>query len=343
MIQVKNLTKRYGRHLAVDNLSFTVERGQVYGFLGPNGAGKSTTMNIMTGYIGPTDGQVLVDGMSIVDEPEKVKKKIGYLPEQPPLYYDMTVLEYLQFVAGIKKIPSSQHEEQINKVMGMTMIEHVQNRLIKNLSKGYRQRVGLAQAIIGFPDIIILDEPTVGLDPKQIIEIRKLIKSLSKNHTIILSSHILTEIQEVCDHILIIYGGKKVAQGTQTELVEQFSSDISLEVTVRGSLSRLMEALSSALPNGKIEPVHRGTPEESTVIISGIGTEDIREKVFHTCVRSSLPILTLKSNTFTLEDIFLQLTNDKLTGNSSDETAPNAQTAQDTPEAGDINEQEADL
>ena len=199
MIEVKHLTKRYGKHLAVDDLSFTVEKGQIYGFLGPNGAGKSTTMNIMTGYLGATKGEVLIDGHDILKEPEQAKKCIGYLPEQPPVYPDMTVEEYLKFAAGLKQISGEEREIQIEKVMGLTKLGEVRNRLIANLSKGYKQRVGLAQAVLGFPEIIILDEPTVGLDPKQIIEIRELIRRLAKEHTVILSSHILAEIREVCD------------------------------------------------------------------------------------------------------------------------------------------------
>lgn len=198
MIEVQNLVKMYGDHTAVDHLSFRIEKGHIYGLLGPNGAGKSTTMNIMTGYLGATEGKVLIQGHDILKEPELAKKSIGYLPEQPPVYMDMTVREYLQFAAELKKIPKKEREKQMNDVIRMTGIREVENRLIQNLSKGYRQRVGLAQAILGFPEVIILDEPTVGLDPKQIIEIRELIRKLSKKHTIILSSHILAEIREVC-------------------------------------------------------------------------------------------------------------------------------------------------
>ena len=218
MIEVKNLVKKYGSHLAVDHLNFTVDTGQIYGFLGPNGAGKSTTMNIMTGYLGATEGEVLINGHNILEEPEAAKKCIGYLPEMPPLYTDMKVNEYLRFVAELKKIPKTERQEQIEKVMLMVKIMDVQDRLIKNLSKGYKQRVGLAQAILGFPEIIILDEPTVGLDPKQIIEIRELIRELAKEHTVILSSHILAEIQEVCDYIMIISKGKLVASDTPENL-----------------------------------------------------------------------------------------------------------------------------
>ena len=205
MIEVKNLVKKYGDHTAVDHLSFTVEKGQIYGFLGPNGAGKSTTMNIMTGYLGATDGEVLINGHDILKEPEAAKKSIGYLPELPPLYMDMTVMEYLKFSAELKKIKKEDREQEIEKALKLVKLADVQDRLIKNLSKGYKQRVGLAQAILGFPEIIILDEPTVGLDPKQIIEIRELIRELAKEHTVILSSHILAEIREVCDYLSLIH------------------------------------------------------------------------------------------------------------------------------------------
>lgn len=214
MIEVKNLVKKYGDHTAVDHLSFTVEKGQIYGFLGPNGAGKSTTMNIMTGYLGATDGEVLINGHDILKEPEAAKKSIGYLPELPPLYMDMTVMEYLKFSTELKKIKKEDREAEIEKALKLVKLADVQDRLIKNLSKGYKQRVGLAQAILGFPEIIILDEPTVGLDPKQIIEIRELIRELAKEHTVILSSHILAEIREVCDYIMIISKGKLVASDT---------------------------------------------------------------------------------------------------------------------------------
>lgn len=218
MIEVKNLVKRYGDHVAVEDLSFKIEKGKIYGFLGPNGAGKSTTMNIITGYIASTEGEVSINGYDILEDAEKAKKCIGYLPEMPPLYFDMTVLEYLEFAADLKKIPRKQKCGMIEEVMEMVKITDMQNRLIKNLSKGYRQRVGLAQAILGYPEVIILDEPTVGLDPKQIIEIRNLIKELKKKHTVILSSHILSEVSAICDYILIISHGKLVASDTPENL-----------------------------------------------------------------------------------------------------------------------------
>ncbi len=226
MVEVKDLVKKYGQHVAVDHLSFTVEQGNIYGFLGPNGAGKSTTMNIMTGYLGATEGKVLIDGHDIVEEPELAKRSIGYLPEIPPLYIDMTVSEYLKFAAALKKIPKEEQGEAIAQVVELTKLEDVQGRLIKNLSKGYKQRVGLAQAVLGFPEIIILDEPTVGLDPKQIIEIRELIRGLAESHTVILSSHILAEVREVCNYIMIISNGKLVASDTPENLESAYGASL---------------------------------------------------------------------------------------------------------------------
>ena len=235
VIEVKNLVKRYGDHYAVNHLSFTVEDGQIFGFLGPNGAGKSTTMNIMTGYLAATEGQVLVEGHDILEEPEAARACIGYLPEIPPLYPDMTVEEYLRFCAELKKIPKEQRTDQLTKVLALTHLEDMSARLIRNLSKGYRQRVGLAQAILGFPKIIILDEPTVGLDPKQVVEIRDLIRHLAKDHTVILSSHILSEIRAVCDRVLIIRKGRFVVCDTPEDLEEKLSAGGSLELTAKAA------------------------------------------------------------------------------------------------------------
>lgn len=240
MIEIKNLVKKYGNHVAVDDISFTLEPGKIYGFLGPNGAGKSTTMNMITGYIGNTSGSIIVNGHDILLEPEEAKACIGYLPELPPLYVDMTVMEYLQFVAELKKVPKEEREETIAKSVQMTKLEDVAQRMIKNLSKGYKQRVGLAQAILGFPEIIILDEPTVGLDPVQIIEIRELIKELGKEHTVILSSHILSEIQAVCDYVFIISKGKLVASDTTENLLKNMSKkDETAELVIKGSLEEV--------------------------------------------------------------------------------------------------------
>ena len=243
MIEVNNLVKRYGNHTAVDHLSFKIEKGKIYGFLGPNGAGKSTTMNMITGYIASTEGTVKIDGHDILEEPEAAKKCIGYLPEQPPVYFDMTVLEYMKFVADLKKIPKDKKANMIEEVMDMVKISDMRNRLIKNLSKGYRQRVGLAEAIMGYPEVIILDEPTVGLDPKQIIEIRTLIKELKKKHTVILSSHILSEVSAVCDYVLIISHGKLVASDTPENLGKLAEGSNTLEMLIKGEKTQIRQAL----------------------------------------------------------------------------------------------------
>ena len=243
MIEVTNLTKKYGNHTAVDNLSFQMEKGRIYGFLGPNGAGKSTTMNILTGYLAPTEGTVLVNGKDIQKEPEETKSSIGYLPEQPPVYMDMTVLEYLTFVAELKRIPRKDRTKAIEEVMEMTYINDMKGRLIRNLSKGYCQRVGLAQAILGNPEVVILDEPTVGLDPKQIIEIRDLIRKLGEKHTVILSSHILSEVSAVCDHILIISHGKLVASDSPEGLQKRMGGSRELELAVKGGEEAVIDTL----------------------------------------------------------------------------------------------------
>ena len=307
MIEVKNLTKCYGKHLAVDNLSFTVEKGQIYGFLGPNGAGKSTTMNIMTGYLGATKGEVLIDGHDILKEPEEAKRCIGYLPEQPPLYLEMTVMEYLRFAAELKKIPKEDMEIQIEKAMRLTRLSDVRGRLISTLSKGYKQRVGLAQAILGFPEIIILDEPTVGLDPKQIIEIRELIRKLAKEHTVILSSHILAEIREVCDYILIIARGKLVASDTPENLENSMSGTGHIEIEVRREQKEVERVLDRI---DQVKRVEYTLLEDGTVRaqIEAKGSGDIRERIFHAFADQKMPLLTLKLNKSTLEEIFLELT-----------------------------------
>ena len=308
MIEVKNLVKKYGDHTAVDHLSFHVEKGQIYGFLGPNGAGKSTTMNIMTGYIASTSGEVLIDGHNILEEPEAAKKCIGYLPEQPPLYFDMTVAEYLKFAAELKKIPKNERETQIEQVMELTGITAMENRLIKNLSKGYKQRVGLAQAILGYPEIIILDEPTVGLDPKQIIGIRELIKKLSEEHTIILSSHILSEVSAVCDYVLIISHGKLVASDTPENLGKLAAGSNNLNLLVKGQKDTIRAALEAV--EGVKEVAAKKSPEEGVYAIT-VGTEentDVREKVFYSMVNAGCPILEMQSKKVSLEEIFLELT-----------------------------------
>ena len=314
MIEVKNLVKKYGDHTAVDHLSFTVEKGQIYGFLGPNGAGKSTTMNIMTGYLGATDGEVLINGHDILKEPEAAKKSIGYLPELPPLYMDMTVMEYLKFSTELKKIKKEDREAEIEKALKLVKLADVQDRLIKNLSKGYKQRVGLAQAILGFPEIIILDEPTVGLDPKQIIEIRELIRELAKEHTVILSSHILAEIREVCDYIMIISKGKLVASDTPEHLEELMNGSDTIHIETRAEEETVREILSGLKD---IEDVTY--TQENEILKAEVKTKerkDIREAIFSVFAEAQCPLLTLQKTTVSLEEVFLELTG----GQKSDES-----------------------
>lgn len=314
MIEVKNLVKKYGDHTAVDHLSFTVEKGQIYGFLGPNGAGKSTTMNIMTGYLGATDGEVLINGHDILKEPEAAKKSIGYLPELPPLYMDMTVMEYLKFSTELKKIKKEDREAEIEKALKLVKLADVQDRLIKNLSKGYKQRVGLAQAILGFPEIIILDEPTVGLDPKQIIEIRELIRELAKEHTVILSSHILAEIREVCDYIMIISKGKLVASDTPEHLEELMNGSDTIHIETRAEEETVREILSGLKD---IEDVTY--TQENEILKAEVKTKerkDIREAIFSAFAEAQCPLLTLQKTTVSLEEVFLEL----IGGQKSDES-----------------------
>ena len=276
MIEVKDLVKRYSKNTAVDHLNFHVQKGQIYGFLGPNGAGKSTTMNMMTGYLAPTEGQILINGYDVAEEPMEARKCIGYLPEIPPLYPDMTVLEYLRFAAELKQVPKNERSTEIERVMDETRIKDMESRLIRHLSKGYKQRVGLAQALLGDPEVLILDEPMVGLDPKQIIEIRELIRGLGKKHTVILSSHILSEIRSICDHVLIISHGKLVASDTPENLGSYMKHTDAMELQVRGS----KEACEQAI--------------ELLKQVKG---------------------LEVKTTTATLEDVFLELTNEENNGN----------------------------
>lgn len=307
MIEVKSLSKKYGKHLAVDDVSFLIEKGEIVGFLGPNGAGKSTIMNILTGYISSTSGSVSIDGYDILEQSEYAKRRIGYLPEIPPLYPDMTVTEYLYFIYELKKVrfPKKAHIEEILKLV---KIDNVAHRLIKNLSKGYRQRVGIASALVGNPDVLILDEPTVGLDPKQIIEIRELIAKLGKNHTVILSSHILSEIQAVCKRILIINGGKLVANDTAENLSKNLSSDHSLVVRVLGPEQEVLKILNS-VKNVK-SVVSQGLREDNAYefLLTPEENCDIRREVFERLAERGRPILEFSSNELTLEQIFLQLT-----------------------------------
>lgn len=307
MIDVQNLTKNYGTHCAVDHISFHVNEGEILGFLGPNGAGKSTTMNMLTGYLSSTDGAVKIGGYDILEEPNAAKANIGYLPEQPPLYMDMTVREYLDFMYELKKctLPRAQHIAEICKIM---KIDHVYGRLIKNLSKGYRQRVGMAQALIGNPPVLILDEPTVGLDPSQIVEIRALIKALGKKHTVILSSHILPEVEAVCDRLVIISNGKIVADDTADNLIRSYSSDRRLMVRVAGP-SFEVEKLIHGIEG--VKSVHPLTSHESGTTDFAIELKegaDIRYALFNKLAENKYPLLSSRSMERSLEDIFMTLT-----------------------------------
>ena len=307
MIEIKNLTKRYGRKKAVDNVSFTVEKGEILGFLGPNGAGKTTTMNILTGYISSNEGSVTVDGFDILKNPEEVKKRIGYLPENPPLYLDMTVIDYLNFVYDLKNVKLVK-KEHIDEIMNLVKITDVSMRLIKNLSKGYKQRVGLAQALIGNPEILVLDEPTVGLDPKQINEIRDLIKKLGKERTIILSSHILPEVSAICERVIIISKGKIVASDTLENISKNISGATTIVARIEGNLDEVTNVINL------IEGVNSVSSKPSTddgandYTISTNEGFDIRKPLFFALSEKQLPILLLNKQTLSLEDVFLQLT-----------------------------------
>ncbi len=307
MIEVSGLSKRYGTHLAVKDVSFSIDKGEVVGFLGPNGAGKSTIMNILTGYLSLTQGQVSIDGFDVMEYPEEAKKRIGYLPEIPPLYMDMKVKEYLGFIFDLKKVkfPKNAH---INEVMKLVKIDHVSNRLIKNLSKGYRQRVGFAGALIGNPDVLILDEPTVGLDPKQIIEIRNLISRLGKNHTIILSSHILSEIQAVCKRVIIINQGQIIADDTPENLSERLSNDKSIVARIMCNEKDMLEALSTVKGVKNVVSLGCKEPNSYDFLIEPKDGADVRRDVFERVSSRGKTLLSLSSNKISLEQVFLRLT-----------------------------------
>lgn len=308
MIEVSNLIKQYGKDIAVNDISFTVNEGEILGFLGPNGAGKSTTMNIITGYIAPTSGTVKICGYDIIDEPQKAKSKIGYLPEIPPLYVNMTVDEYLDFVCDIKKISKGDKKDVLEKIKDIVKISHVSNKIIKNLSKGYKQRVGIAQALIGNPKILILDEPTVGLDPKEIIEIRDFIKTLGKNHTVILSSHILSEISAVCDRVLILNKGVIVAQDTTENLSENLSKNHKMNISVKGDKENIKTALENE--ESIVSVIQQGENEKDTYqfIVEASENCDIREVIFDNAIKNNYKILGMNPVEMSLEDIFLKVT-----------------------------------
>ena len=337
MIQVDGLVKKYGNNMAVDNLSFTVEKGQIYGFLGPNGAGKSTTMNIMTGYIAASSGTVKINDYDILKEPERAKQCIGYLPEIPPLYTDMTVLEYLLFVAELKKVPKKERREHVEEIIRTMLLGEVENRLIKNISKGYKQRVGLAQALIGDPEVLILDEPMVGLDPKQIIEMRDLIKGLAKEHTIILSSHILSEVSAVCDHILIISNGKLAASGSPQELQDMMHVKVEIEVTVLGTMDRAEEVMKSLK---KVESYEIESANEKNAVkirVNAVNNADIRKELSIALAEAGLPILSMNRLEKSLEDIFLKLTDDE-SQNSDSVKLPETEGKEDSGDGSNLQE-----
>lgn len=310
MIEVKDLVKRYGsKKCAVDNVSFTIRRGEILGFLGPNGAGKSTTMNIITGYLSATSGNVTIDGIDVLEDPTAAKKKIGFLPEQPPLYLDMTVKDYLDFVCDLKHVKKDR-KKHVAEICKVVKIDNVYKRIIKNLSKGYRQRVGIAQAMIGNPEVLILDEPTVGLDPHQIIEIRNLIKDLGKDHTVILSSHILSEVQAVCDRVIVINNGKLVADDTPNSLSKQLSNDHRLMLRVDGPAKDTYSILSKIGGVVRVEQLGEKEPGTRDYIVEAANGVDIRRAIFSRLADRGYPLLSMRSSEMTLEDIFLQLTNE---------------------------------
>ncbi|MBN1891718.1 MAG: ABC transporter ATP-binding protein [Clostridiales bacterium] len=307
MIEIRDLTKYYGDKRALNHVSLDVKDNELIGLLGPNGAGKSTLMNILTGFLSSTSGTVSIDGHDILEQPIEAKALIGYLPENPPLYPDMTVREYLKFICELKRVPRHQRSKHIAHVMSLVKIFDVSDRVIRNLSKGYKQRVGLAQALISKPKILILDEPTIGLDPKQINEIRSLILSLKKEHTIILSSHVLAEIQSVCDRVVIIYDGKIVALDTPLELSKGMSGSARLSLTVKSSSDRVPDVLRGI---GGVNRVSRIREEEGLVqyeIHSDAGI-DIRQDVFLVMVHNAWTILEMRTNEMTLEEIYLSVT-----------------------------------
>jgi ABC-2 type transport system ATP-binding protein len=333
MIEVSHLTKRYGANTAVSDLCFSVDEGQVYGFLGPNGAGKSTTMNIMTGCLAATEGEVTVDGHDIFEEARAAKKCIGYLPENPPLYVDRTPLEYLAFVGRAKGVPKDQIGRQVERAMKATDIADVSGRLIKNLSKGYKQRVGIAQAILGDPKVIILDEPTIGLDPKQIIEIRELITSLGKKHTVILSSHILSEVQAVCNTILIISKGKLVANGTPEELEKLFGETATLRLTVETEPKEAEEIVRKA---GTFLSVEAWDCENSRsdLVIETDRDDSVLRDLFFAFAEAGKPILRMDSARSSLEDIFLELTSAEAAAKAEQDAEEDAEAMQDADSEG---------
>jgi ABC-2 type transport system ATP-binding protein len=311
LIEIQDLTKRYGQITAIKDLNFKVKKGEILGFLGPNGAGKSTTMNIITGYIPSSKGTVRVAGYDILEEPKEVKKRIGFLPEHPPVYTDMTVIDYLGFIADLKNVDKKKKNIQLNDIMELVKVTDHRDRLIKNLSKGYKQRVGLAQALVGSPDVLVLDEPTVGLDPKQIIEIRKLIKALGKEHTIILSSHILPEVSAVCERIVIINKGEIAAIDTPENLSKGIGDASRLSVTIAGPKSSVSKLINELYGVKYVEQQLEKEKDTISYVIESDKEIDIRKSLFFALAKEGYPILELRSLNMSLEDIFIHLTREE--------------------------------
>ena len=307
MIEVKNITKKYGSFVALDNVSFKIEKGEIIGLLGPNGAGKSTTMNIITGYIEPTEGEVIVDGINMLKRPKKAKREIGYMPEGVPLYYDLTVKEFVNYMAELKKVNKKERKQKVANIIESTGLKEVQNKLIRNLSRGYKQRVSMAGALVGEPQILILDEPTVGLDPKQITEIRSLIKKLGKNHTVILSSHILSEVSQICDKVIIINKGKLIAIDTPNNLEDKVANDNSVYVTVEDPENK-MENIKEKIPEIKeVKLILENEDKTKQYSIKGEGNVDLRKIIFELFAKEGITIFEMKKADTTLEDAFMQL------------------------------------
>lgn len=307
MIEVKNITKKYGSFTALDNVSFEIKEGEIIGLLGPNGAGKSTTMNIITGYIEPTSGEIFINGIDMLKKPKKAKREIGYMPEGVPLYYDLTPKEFVTYMAGIKKVDKKVLKEKVEKILLETGLEDVKNKLIKNLSRGYKQRVSMAGALVGEPKILILDEPTVGLDPKQITEIRSLIKKLGKDHTVILSSHILSEVSQICDKVIIINKGKLIAIDTPDNLEDKVANDNSVYVTVEDVDNKIEQMKEKIEDIKEIKLIKENDDGTKKYLISANGTTDLRKSIFAEFAKENITIFEMKKPDATLEDAFMKL------------------------------------
>ena len=311
MIEVKHITKKYGNFKAVDDISFEIKDNEVVGFLGPNGAGKSTTMNMITGYVEPTSGKILVNGKDISKEPNKVKKQIGYMPENVPLYQELTVREFVNYMADLKYVKRKEKKEKVDKILEDTGLTNVQKKIIKNLSRGDKQRVSLAGALIGNPAVLILDEPTVGLDPKQITEIRELIKKLGKKHTVILSSHILSEVSQICEKVIIINKGKILAVDTPENLESQFNEENGIYLTVEDKDKKIEKTVESIKEVNKIKLIKENQDGTKQYLITANSNVDLRKELFNILPKNDINIVELKKTEITLEDAFLKLISNK--------------------------------